>query len=250
MGWLPDHILIKVVRSIDASITRPRYEELLVELQLYSLDTLRDDEEYYKLSKRDLIIASFKEKDEETLLEALDERGALNKDAKQALSSVGFEIDIPLAGDLAQPVEEHSRLEAGLHGHGLDQVQDFLDQSLDNYIQENYEAANAMARTALENLVEQIALTLSSLRNNEAIPQRGKYLSPSDYRAYLASTGFIDDAEKQFLDKFYGYASTDGSHPGISTESESRLRRFVVVGIALLYLEKLSNDQFMDALAL
>lgn len=249
MGWLPDHILIKVVRSIDASMTQPRYEELLVEHQLYSLDTLRDDEEYYKLSKRELIIASFKENDEELLIGALEERGALNKEAKQALASVGFEIDVPLAGDLAQPVEEHSRLEAGLRRLGLDQVQDFLDQSLDNYIQENYEASNAMARTALEHLVEQIALKVSSLRNNEAIPQRRKYMSPADYRAYLVTTGFIDDAEKQFLDKFYGYASTDGSHPGISTESESRLRRFVVVGIALLYLEKLSNDQFMNALA-
>jgi hypothetical protein len=238
-----------VVRSINASMTRPQYEELLFEHQLYSIDTLQDNEEYCKLSKRDLMIASFKEKDVELLIGALDERGALNKDAKQALASVGFEIDMPLAGDLAQPVEEHSRLEAGLRRLGLDQVQDFLDQSLDNYIQENYEASNAMARTALEHLVEQIALRLSSLRNNEAIPQRGRYMSPADYRTYLATTGFVDDAEKQFLDKFYGYASTDGSHPGLSSESESRLRRFVVVGIALLYLEKLSNDQFMNALA-
>jgi len=249
MGWLPDHILIKVVGSIDSSMTRPRYEELLVELQLYSLHTLREDEEYFKLSKRELIIATFKEKDERIVLDALEDRGALNKEAKQALASVGFEIDVPLAGDLAKPIEEHSRLEAGLLRLGLGQVQAYLEQSMDNYIQENYEASNAMARTALEHLVQQIALRLSSLRNSEAIPQRGKYLSPADYRAYLATTGFLDDDEKQFLDKFYGYASTDGSHPGISTESESRLRRFVVVGIALLYVEKLSNEGFIDALS-
>jgi len=248
MGWLPDHILIKVVRSIAGSMTRPRYEELLVELQLYSLHTLRDDEEYYKLSKNDLIIASFKEKDEGLLLEALEERGALNREAKQALASIGFEIDVPLAGNLAQPSKEHSRLEVGLRRFGLEQVQAYLEQSLGNYIRENYEASNAMARTALECLVEQIAIKLSSLRNNEAIPQRGKYLSPADYRAYLLTTGFLDDAEKKFLDKFYGYASKDGSHPGISSEAESRLRRFVVVGIALLYLEKLSNDEFLVGL--
>lgn len=249
MENLPDHILIKVIRSIDTSMTRPRYEEFLVELQLYSFDTLREREEYYRLSKRELMIASFKENDEEELLEALEERKALNKEAKQALASIGFELDVPLAGDLADPAEEHSRLEAGLKGLGLNEVQSFLDQSFDNYIQENYEASNAMSRTALEHLIEQIALKISLLRNNEDIPQRGRYISPTDYRTYLFSTGFLDDSEKQFLDKFYGYASTDGSHPGISTESESRLRRFVAVGIALLYIEKLNNGEFMAGLA-
>lgn len=183
------------------------------------------------------------------MLEALEEKRALNKEAKQALASIGFELDVPLAGDLADPAEEHSRLELGLQGLGLNEVQNFLDQSFDNYIQGNYEASNAMSRTALEHLVEQIALKISSLRNNEDIPQRGRYISPADYRTYLFSTGFLDDSEKQFLDKFYGYASTDGSHPGISTESESRLRRFVAVGIALLYIEKLNNDEFMTGLA-
>jgi hypothetical protein len=249
MGWLPDHILIKVVRSIDACMTRPRYEELLVELQFYSFDTLRYEREYYKLNKRSLIITSFKEKDGELLLNALEERGALNDEAKQALASIGFEIDRSLAGILAQPVEEHSRLEAGLRRLGLEQVQGFLDQSMDNYIQKHYEASNSMTRTALEHLVEQVAIKLSSLRNNEVIPQRGRYLSPTDYRVYLATTGFIDNAEKEFLDKFYGYASTDGSHPGISSEAEARLRRFVVVAIALFYTEKLKNDQFMKACA-
>lgn len=248
MDNLPDHILIKVIRSIYSSMTRPRYEELLVELELYSLDTLRGHEEYYGLSKRDLMIITFKENDEDLLLKALKERKALNKEAKQALASIGLELDVSLAGDLADPSEEHSKLEAGLRRLGLDEVQSFLDQSFDNYIQKNYEASNAMSRTALEHLVKQIAIKINSLRNNEDIPQRGRYISPADYRAYLSSTGFLDDSEKQFLDKFYGYASTDGSHPGISTESESRLRRFVAVGIALLYIEKLNNGEFMAGL--
>ena len=249
MSWLPDAILLRVVDSVDHSMTRPKYEELMVRLGLYSLSALRDDEEYYRLSKRDLIIRTFNERDEETLLSALNDEGALNKDALRALAGIGYEVGQSLAGDLAEPVEEQSRLESALANLGFGQVQAFLDQSLDNYLQGNYESSKAMARTALEHLVEQIARQISESRGNEPIPQQAKHLSPADYRRYLRSTGFLDDSEKDFLDKFYGYASTDGSHPGVSTEAEARLRRFVVVGIALLYLEKLANELFMDSLS-
>lgn len=248
MEDLPDHILIKVITSIDSSMSRPRYEELLVELELYDFDLIRGVEEYYGLSKRDLMIKTFKENDQSLILEALRERRAINKEAKIALASIGFELGESLAGELADPVEEHSRLERNLRELGLEDVQRFLDQSMENYINENYEASNAIARTSLEHLVEQIAGKISSIRKEE-IPKRGRFRSPVDYRNYLFSTHFLDESEKQFLDKFYGYASTDGSHPGISTESESRLRRFMVVGIALLYIEKLNNYEFMSGLS-
>jgi len=248
MAWLPDTVLLKIVDSIDHSMTRPKYEELMVELGFYSLSTLRDDEEYYRLSKRNLVIRTFNEKNEDELLSALSDKGALNKEALRALAGVGYEVEQSLAGDLAEPLEEHSRLELALVGMGLAQVQTFLEQSLENYLQGNYEASNAMARTALEHLFEQIALRISDLRGNEPIPKQGKYMSPADHRRYLHSTGFLEDSEKDFLDKFYTYASTDGSHPGISTEAEARLRRFVVVAVALLYLEKLANEPFIESL--
>jgi len=248
MSWLPDAILLKVVDSVSSRMTRPKYEELLVSLGLYSLFALRDDEEYCRLSKRDLIIRTFKERDEEKLLSALYEEGALDKDALSALQGIGYEIGQSLAGDLADPVQELSRLESALTIHGFSRVLSFLNQSLENYARGNYESSNAMARTALEHLIEQIAYRISEARGNEPIPKRGKRFSPADHRGYLRSTGFLDDSEKDFLDKFYGYASTDGSHPGVSTKAEARLRRFVVVAIALLFLEKLSDDRFMGQL--
>lgn len=246
--WIPDKVLLMIVDSIDRSMSRPKYEELMVSLDLYSLGRLREDDEYFKLNKRSLIIKTFKENDEELLLTTLHEKGILKDDVYRALANIGYEFEHSLAGELAKPMEENSRLEIGLAHHGMLQVQNFLEQSLDNYIQDSYEAANAMTRTALEHLVEIIATKVCIMRGGEAIPQTGRFPSSVDHRRYLLATGFLDNTEKEFLDKFYGYASTDGSHPGISSEADARLRRFVVVGVALFYLEKLNNDSFMKSL--
>jgi len=246
--WIPDTVLLRIVDAIDRSMTRPKYEELMVSLDLYSLGRLREDEEYFKLSKRNLIIKTFKENDEKLLLNTLHEKDILGDDVYRALANIGYEFENSLAGELAQPVEENSRLEIGLSNLGMNQVQHFLEQSLDNYVQRNYEAANAMTRTALEHFVESIATKISVLHGGEIIPLTGKYLTPADIRRYLHEKGFLDTSEKELLDKFYGYASTNRPHPGISSEAEARLRRFVVIGIALLYIEKLNDDSFMKSL--
>jgi len=246
--WIPDHVIIRLVDDIDRSLTRSRYEEVLIEFQLYSISTLRDDPDYTDLNKREMIARTLQERCNWELLVALHERRILSNNTYRALSNLGYEFGQSIAGDLADPIEETSRLESELRSQGMEDVRSFLEQSLDNYADGNYEAANAMTRTALEQLVQIVANKINGRRGNEAIPQRGRYLSPSDYRDYLHNTGFLDDSEKQFLDKFYGYASTDGPHPGISSEAEARLRKFVLVGISLLFLEKLNNREFIASL--
>ena len=57
---LNDALLLEVVRDVNNRWQRKQYEELLVELGLYSLSTLRDDEEYYKLTKYDLILETMR----------------------------------------------------------------------------------------------------------------------------------------------------------------------------------------------
>lgn len=245
---LSDVTLLAVVDDIDRNLTRPKYEEFLVRLHMYSLSVLRDNEEYCRLSKRQFLTRTLKEKDTLAILNALNEARIIGPKAKRALAMEGIEFEHSLAGELAEPVEERSRLEISLAEQGLSQVGAFLDQSLENYSQSNYEAANAMTRTALEYLVKQIAERISTMRGNEAIPQAGRHIGPVDYRNYLRTTSFLDEAEKRYLDAFYGYASTNGSHPGISNEAEARLRRFVAVGIALLFLSKLENTNFLHGL--
>ena len=59
---LSDFALLKVVDDIHRGLTRPKYEELLVKLQLYSLRSLREDDEYRRLSKREFLIRTLEEK--------------------------------------------------------------------------------------------------------------------------------------------------------------------------------------------
>ena len=122
----------------------------------------------------------------------------------------------------------------------------YLDQSFNSFIQGDFEASNAISRTALEEIIQQIAKKISSARNYTIPLNRFGRVEPKEYREYLYNTQFIDMSEKQFLDNFYYYASTDGSHPGVSSEAEARLRRFVVVAIILLFCEKLENTGFMS----
>ena len=66
-----------------------------------------------------------------------------------------------------------------------------------------------------------------------------KFLAPRDYRNYLEVSGFLESDEMDLLNRFYGYASQDGSHPGISSEPECRLRRLFTIALVQYLLEKL-----------
>jgi hypothetical protein len=228
-----------------AKMNRRRYEKLLVELELFSEAKLRDEPYYNYINNKDLAYYTFKE-DPFKILEALDREEKLSAETKRALYMDGIEFGNSLAGDIANPIEESSVLKISLNKLGLTRVQNFLDQSFNSFIQGDFEASNAISRTALEEIIQQIAKKISSARNYTIPLNRFGRVEPKEYREYLYNTQFIDMSEKQFLDNFYYYASTDGSHPGVSSEAEARLRRFVVVAIILLFCEKLENTGFMS----
>ena len=228
-----------------AKMNRRKYEKLLVELELFSEAKLRDEPYCNYRNNKDLAYYTFKE-DPFKILEALNREDKLSAETKRALYMDGIEFGNSLAGDIANPVEESSVLKISLNKLGLTRVQNFLDQSFNSFIQGDFEASNAISRTALEEIIQQIAKKISSARNYTIPLNRFGRVEPKEYREYLYNTQFIDMSEKQFLDNFYYYASTDGSHPGVSSEAEARLRRFVVVAIILLFCEKLENTGFMS----
>lgn len=203
--WLSDQVYLFIVTDIATRWSKRKYENLLVEAGLYSLDHLNDPEELGQiLNKQDFVIETLGNIHDEDVLDFLNllrERGALSSESLRALALENVELGQTLAGDLVDPVAERSLLEMSLNHHSLDQVQEFLEQSL-----ENYEAANAMTRTALEYLIEQIAEKISDARGNAPIPHPRGYSQPVDIRNYLRSAGFLDEAEKDFLNAFYGYA--------------------------------------------
>lgn len=65
---LEDKLLLKVAEEIDNRFTRIQYENLLVELGLYSLSNLKDNEEYYKRTKRNLILDTLRLADDPVLI--------------------------------------------------------------------------------------------------------------------------------------------------------------------------------------
>lgn len=64
---------------------------------------------------------------------------------------------------------------------------------------------------------------------------------PVDYRNYIKKVKFLEGKEFALLEAFYQFGSTKGAHPGLSDTSDCRLRRFMLVGLCLQYLEKYIN---------
>lgn len=148
-----------------------------------------------------------------------------------------------IAGEIAEPAKEENLLFKELKELNFKSVIRFLGQSYNNYINGNYEASNAMTRTSLEELVKLIASDISHNRK-EVIPissKRAKMPQPVDYRNYLKKVKFLNGKEFALLEAFYQFGSTKGAHPGLSDTSDCRLRRFMLVGLGLQYLEKYKN---------
>ncbi|MCH7573751.1 MAG: hypothetical protein IIA59_01375 [Candidatus Marinimicrobia bacterium] len=160
----------------------------------------------------------------------------------QCLRSDGYDIQ---NGEIVgfdfpdeQVTEEVSVIEQRLKSRGMDDVAIHMDQAHQNYIDQNYEASNAMLRSALEGTINHIAIIKAG--SEAYIPRSNpKFLAPRDYRNYLEVSGFLESDEMDLLNRFYGYASQDGSHPGISSEPECRLRRLFTIALVQYLLEKL-----------
>jgi hypothetical protein len=65
---LDDKLLLKVAEEIDNRFTRTQYENLLVEIGLYSLSNLKDNEENYKRTKQKLILDTLRLADDPDLI--------------------------------------------------------------------------------------------------------------------------------------------------------------------------------------
>lgn len=159
----------------------------------------------------------------------------------RALKADGYEIKdgklVPsdsLEQELAQEVNV---LSERLRSLEMGDVQNNLEQAHENFIAGNHEACNAMLRTALESTLQHIAARLAG--GVEKIPRARPYLTPLDVRKYLSVREFLSQDEREFVDALYGFASPNGSHPGMSDEAESRLRRLMVVSWIQYCLQKL-----------
>ncbi|MHB1681259.1 MAG: hypothetical protein ACYCYO_00325 [Bacilli bacterium] len=89
--------------------------------------------------------------------------------------------------------------------------------------QKHWESANAQVRSFLESLFNDLCRILLN-----------KNATGGDARKALATAGFLNDEQANFLFSFMKLAHTNGAHPGISNEIESQSRWYACLSIALI----------------
>jgi hypothetical protein len=159
----------------------------------------------------------------------------------RALRMDGYDIRegriVPLEDLEAEMNQEISMIYRRIEVLGWEDIRRNLKQAHENYVNGNYESCNAMLRTALEATLLHIATDLAGGVDN--IPNsNAARLEAGHVRNYLRQQAFTSEDEHQFVRTLYGFASPEGSHPGISNEVESRLRRLMIVGCMQYCLEK------------
>jgi hypothetical protein len=151
----------------------------------------------------------------------------------RALKADGFEIldgrILPTDQLGNELTAEVSILNQRLQTRGMADISRLLDQAHQNFIEGRHEACNAMLRSSLEGTLKHIAAIAAGGPDKIPSSNLKHGPSPTDIRKYLRQVSFFEDDEIEYIKVFYGYASTDGSHPGLSNESESRLRRLMIV---------------------
>ena len=159
-----------------------------------------------------------------------------------ALKADGYEVEdgklVPADSLEQELAQEINVLYKRLHSLEMDDTQNNLEQAHENFIGGNHEACNAMLRTAQESTLKHIAARFA--RGVEKIARARQYLTPVDIRKYLSATMLLSQDEREFVDALYGFASPHGSHPGMSDEAESRLRRLMIVAWVQYCSQKLN----------
>jgi len=242
-----DRTVLHLSTHLSGKYTFENIRDLFIDLNLASYERI-DELMHPPMSKKNLCMTILNEQNIDTndiIFDDLLRRtiSGARRELKQALELEGWNVTDygveSLAGELAEPSVEHNRLQDLLESKCMADVISYLEQSFDNYTDQNYESANAMIRTSLEAVVQKTSELIARARQ-ETIPRSNPHHhQPSDYRKYLRDTEFLDNQEFELLSKTYSYCSSDGSHPGLSDETDARLRRFFIIGICLFYLEKL-----------
>ena len=257
--------LSALIRFLAASFTSAELGELFLFVSAHEFDTA--DQFAGKLEKTRRVIMALTSqgelaKIEELLDEVIKRRKSLFEAASSSISSThdaapdrperellralkidGYEFEngkiVPSENLEPELQEEINVLYERLQSINAQDVCSNLEQADENFVHGNYEACNAMLRTALESTLKHIATRQAGKLDN--VPKSNPKWSeptPNDVRQFLRNQGFLTDDEHKFIAAFYGYVSPKGSHPGISSSAESRLRRLMIVALIQYCLEK------------
>jgi hypothetical protein len=250
-----DKTLAAFVRFLDAKFTHAQKDVLFLSVSVPREFDIGGGPGISGLRRASRVVTSLAEQQkfgdalDDLFNEAIAERSYLlggysdkpTEELLRALKADGYEVEdgklVPIDSLEQELAQEINVLYERLRSLKMGDVQNNLEQAHENFIGGNHEACNAMLRTALESTLKHIAVRFAD--GVDKIPLARSYLTPVDIRKYLSATEFLSQDEREFVDALYGFASPHGSHPGMSDEAESRLRRLMIVAWIQYCLQKL-----------
>lgn len=154
--------------------------------------------------------------------------GRANKIDRQLISALraeGYEIlngKIIPAPALQLMVESLGYLQTLLRHMKFYIAEGHLVQAVDNFQRGNWAACNAQLRSLLEEVFN--VLCAKHLEDK-------KHLVGGAARKHLEQLGIISPNESAFIQSWFNILHTSGSHPGLSSQEDTRLRVYVTVSI-------------------
>lgn len=143
---------------------------------------------------------------------------------------------VPLLATADTPAQEESVLKSHLSDLGWDVAKKHLTEGVSSYEHGNWAAANSQFRTFLEEAFNRIA-------NN--LPEGSNKLG-GEARKFLQESEFLSEEEGTMVQSIFNFLHTKGSHPGLSEEFEARMRRYLVLVIALYFIEKFNSQKTIN----
>lgn len=137
------------------------------------------------------------------------------------ISPLGDE-DVPLAANATALAED-------LKSHGMDIAANHFDQAFQSLTAERWEAANGQLRATYEDVLIEVARTKFGWTGNSG----GQALD------VLHGKKALNGHEHDYLKGLWGMSHTNGSHPGMSNQTEAQIRmqsivaavRFILNGV-------------------
>ena len=165
-------------------------------------------------------------------------KGQANKFDRQLLTALradGYEMvngKIIPAPPLQLMAESMGHLQMLLRHRNFLVAEGHLIQALDNYQRGNWAACNAQLRA----LLEEICNVLYARNSDEEMSMVG-----GSARKWLETMGILSEKESEFFKSWFKILHTEGSHPGLSSQEDTRWRLHVTVSTshwALMALDK------------
>lgn len=164
--------------------------------------------------------------------------GKANKFDRQLLSALradGYELvngKIIPAPPLQLMADSVGHLQMLLRYRNFLVAEGHLIQAVDNYQRGNWAACNAQLRA----LLEEICNVLYTKHSNEE-----RYMVGGGARKWLEARGILSERESEFIQSWFNILHTEGSHPGLSSQEDTRWRLYVTVSTsywAIMALDK------------